>query len=290
MVIVFNPTAGRRRPGRLSRVLDLLHLHGMRIEVWETQAPGDARALAARAAAEGRRVVVAAGGDGTIAEVAAGLLGSEARLGILPLGTANVLAQELGLPRSARELATVLAGQGVRLLRPGLAQLAGGGERLFVQMLGAGFDAAVVAALPPGLKRLLGRGAYVLQSACELARYRFPVMRVELDGIGHDAVGVVVSKGRFYGGPFLLAPAARCDSPGFQVALLRDGGPRQAALAGMALPLDLLPRLPGLTLHHAQRVRIIGAAPLQADGDAAGRGEVRIAETAQPLPVLAPAA
>ncbi|TCZ59682.1 diacylglycerol/lipid kinase family protein [Roseicella aquatilis] len=289
MIIVFNPAAGSRGHGRLRAILAALAQHGVAPTVLETRAPGDAGRLARQAARDGARLVVAAGGDGTIAEVAQGILGSRAQLGILPLGTANVLAQELDIAAAPAALARMLTGGRLRLLRPGIARSAGGGTRLFVQMLGAGFDAAVVAALDLRLKRRLGRAAYVVQAVREMPRYPFPRLRVEVDGRVQDCASVIVSKGRFYAGRHLLAPAAQPDGPGFQVALFREGGMRQATLAGLALPLDLLPRLPGLTLQLASRVTLLTeGVPWQADGDPAGAGSVQIEEAGTPLPVRVP--
>ncbi|MDO9710205.1 diacylglycerol/lipid kinase family protein [Paracraurococcus lichenis] len=159
MLIVFNPAAGARRRRRLARALRRLAEAGILARVAETLHPGHATDLARIAAGQGEPLVVAAGGDGTIAEVAAGLAGSAARLGILPFGTANVLAWELGLPPRPEAAAEVLAQGRPVVLRPGFARFGDGTERLFVQMLGAGFDAQVVARLDLGLKRRLGRGA-----------------------------------------------------------------------------------------------------------------------------------
>jgi hypothetical protein len=99
VLIVFNPTAGRRRRRWLARALARLDTLGCAHRLVETTHRGHAESLA-RAA--GDAVVVAAGGDGTVAEVAAGLLGGLGTLGVLPLGTANVLAWELGLPMRPR--------------------------------------------------------------------------------------------------------------------------------------------------------------------------------------------
>ena len=137
--------------------------NGMRIELAETHWAGHATELARDAAAAGTRLIVAAGGDGTIAEVAKGVAGTGAHLGIIPLGTANVLAHELALPFSPRAVAAALAFGRTCLLWPGLAQ-GPGAERLFVQMLGVGLDAQVVHAMSLPLKRLLGKGAYVAQT------------------------------------------------------------------------------------------------------------------------------
>ena len=143
MMIVFNPVAGRRRAQLLWRVLDVLVANGIRIDLAETAGPGHAETLARSAAQAGKTLVVAAGGDGTIAEVANGLMGSATRLGVIPLGTANVLANELGLPFAPGAVAHALAFGRTRPLWPGLAS-GPGGSRLFVQMLGVGFDAHVV--------------------------------------------------------------------------------------------------------------------------------------------------
>ena len=96
MLIVFNPVAGSRRRSRLLCAMALLPA----ARLAETAGPGHAEALARAAAQAGEDCVVAAGGDGTIAEVAAGLMGHATALGILPLGTANVLSLELGLPHA----------------------------------------------------------------------------------------------------------------------------------------------------------------------------------------------
>src|SRR5271157_4053411 len=161
MIIVFNPVAGRRRAHLLWRVLDVLVANGVRLDLAETHRPGHAEALAREAVLRGEQMVVAAGGDGTIAEVANGLMGSGARLGVIPLGTANVLAHELGLPFAPKSVAAALAFGRTRTLWPGQVNDADG-TRLFVQMLGVGFDAQVVHNLWLPLKKAFGKGAYVL--------------------------------------------------------------------------------------------------------------------------------
>ena len=169
----------------------------------------------------GRPMVVAAGGDGTIAEVANGLLGSETALGIIPLGTANVLAKEYKLPTTARGIANALAYKRTQPLWPGVVRLRGR-EQVFVQMVGLGFDGAVVHGLQPLLKRAIGRGAYVWQSLWESVAYPFPCVRLSVDGHDYEAASVVVSKGRLYGGPYLLAPERGADRAGLPGRAVRE--------------------------------------------------------------------
>lgn len=270
VLIIFNPIAGRRRAAALWHVLDLLVENGVKVEVAETQYAGHAMQLARQAAQSGAPMVVAAGGDGTIAEIANGLLGSNTSLGVIPLGTANVLAREYGLSTSARGIANALAYRRCKPLWPGLARTAEG-QRVFVQMLGLGFDGAVVKAVRPAMKRALGKGAYVWQSIWESVAYNFPPVRLRIDGVTRQAASVVVSKGRLYGGPYLLAPRARPEMPGFQVVLFEKPGTWPALLAGAALPLGGLSRCPGVHVVGGSHVEFLTSTAgicTQADGDA----------------------
>jgi YegS/Rv2252/BmrU family lipid kinase len=291
LIVIYNPAAGQRRATRLWRVLDILSGNGIRVRLLETTHAGHATMLAREAShaggREANRLVVAAGGDGTIAEVANGLAGRSARMGVIPLGTANVLARELKLPLSPQAVASALAFGRTRPLWPGVARGAGP-ERLFVQMLGVGLDAQVVHRLPWQLKRAMGRSAYVVQTLRELLRYDYAPIRLRIDGQETEAASVIVTKGRLYAGQYLLAPAARPGEPGFSVALFDRRGPWAALMYGAALPLNLLPCAPGLRLLRASRVEIAGhgEVPAQADGDPAGEVPMTIRDADHPIQIV----
>jgi diacylglycerol kinase (ATP) len=293
MLVIYNPTAGRRRVRMMWRVLDLLLLAGKRVELAQTGWAGHATELARRAAADGYRSVVAAGGDGTIAEVAGGIEGTGCQLGIIPLGTANVLAHELALPFSPQGVAAVLGLARTRDIWPGVVRAIDGTPQprrgVFVQMLGAGFDAQVVHHVSLPLKRRLGAAAYVLQAGRELGRYGFPTLRVQVDDACHEAASVIVTKGRLYGGRHVLAPDMAPTHPGFTVALFDRAGPLAALRYGLALPLGLLPRLSGVRLLPARRVLIeASTVPVQTDGDIGGRAPLEARDAERPIPVLVP--
>jgi diacylglycerol kinase family enzyme len=287
MVIVFNPVAGRRRAHLLWRVLDVLVANGVRLELAETCRAGHAEALTLEAVKRGEPMVVAAGGDGTIAEVANGLMGTNARLGVIPLGTANVLAHELGLPFSPKAVAAALAFGRTTTLWPGLATSAHG-TRLFVQMLGVGFDAHVVHRVSFPMKKLLGKGAYVLRSMAELTRYAYPPIRVRLDEVETQTASVIVSKGRLYGGRFRLTTDAFPGEPGFSVVMFDRSGPGAAMLYGAALPLNVLGHAPGVRRVRANRVDFIGNEPVpaQTDGDPFGCGVTSVTNARAPIQVV----
>ncbi|MFL5285754.1 MAG: diacylglycerol/lipid kinase family protein [Rhodopila sp.] len=287
MIVIFNPAAGRRRAHLLWRVLDVLVANGVRLDLAETHRAGHAEALAREAVLHGEPMVVAAGGDGTIAEVANGLIGSGTRLGVIPLGTANVLAHELGLPFAPRAVAAALAFGRTSPLWPGQANTLDG-TRLFVQMLGVGFDAQVVHNLPFPLKKVLGKGAYVLQSLREMSRYPFPSIRMLIDGAEAEAASVIISKGRLYGGPFRIAAGAVPGEPGFSVVLFERSGPAAAMMYGAALPLNLLAHAPGVRHVRAQRIEFLqnAAIPAQTDGDQAGWAPLSVTDAPAPIQVV----
>jgi YegS/Rv2252/BmrU family lipid kinase len=287
LIVIYNPAAGQRKSGRLWRVLDILSGNGIRVRLEETRYAGHAMILAREAAQEPGRLIVAAGGDGTIAEVANGLAGSSARLGVIPLGTANVLARELNLPLAPRAVAAALAFGRTRTLWPGIAR-GSGPDRVFVQMLGVGLDAQVVHRLPGALKRALGRGAYVVQTLRELARYDYAPIRLRIDGQEAEAGSVIVSKGTLYAGQYMLAPGAKPGERGFSVALFGRCGPWSALMYGAALPLNLLPNAPGMRLIRASHVEILGngQVPAQADGDPAGEVPITVVDAQSPIQVV----
>lgn len=286
ILVILNPRAGGRRRGRrrLRRVLAELERRGCAVAVRTTAGPGDAEGLA-RAAEPEFDLVVAAGGDGTAHEVANGLLGASRPLGVLPLGTANVLARELALPRRPERLAALLAEAAPRPIWPGRI-----GDRLFLCMGGIGFDAAVVARVDPRWKRRLGRLAFLWAILDNLMRHRRGEFAIRIDGAEHRAGAAVIAKTRFYAGRFVLAPAARAADPLFHVVLFAPG-PRRAVLRTLlAMGLGVLHRAPGVRVIPARTVSLAAAAPwpMHADGEIlVGRAlSVTIAE--RPLLVLAP--
>jgi YegS/Rv2252/BmrU family lipid kinase len=291
-LVIFNPTAGRRRRRCLETALAALERRGWDCELVETRAPGDAEALTRAALREGRAgAVLIAGGDGTINEAVNGALAAGAEplaapppLGIIPLGTANVLAAELGMEGIPDAVAAIGAAS-TRAIWPGLAD-----GRAFAMMAGAGFDAHVVAGVNPRWKRKLGKLAYVAEMLRQALRFRFPLYRVRVDGVWHEAGSVVVAKGHYYGGRFVLAPEARLDRPEFQVCLFMKRGRLALVLYALALPLGLLPRLKSVKLLPAREVVIEGPAgdPVQGDGDVIARLPVTITVAPHALPLVAP--
>jgi len=276
ILLIRNPIAGRRRRGLVDAVVRQVQTQGWTVDLVDTEAVGDARRLAETCDAARYAVIAVAGGDGTINEVVNGLAhrADAPALAIVPLGTANVLAHELGLSFKAAAIArTMVAGRAL-LVRPGEA-CNGGAPRCFSLMAGAGFDAKVVAGVSAPLKRRFGRGAYVWRSMIETRRYRPVRYAVEIDGVRHEAASVIVTRGRLYAGPYVVAPLATLSDPLLHVCLFERWGRSQTLRFGFALLTGRLPRAGGYRVISGREVKVSvlsdagepGTQPVQIDGD-----------------------
>lgn len=286
-VLIHNPTAGWRRSRRVAQVVDALAAAGRMPTVRRTTRRGDAEAFAADAAGGQAGAVIVAGGDGTINEALNGMAGAPVELGLIPVGTANVLAHELGIGASmARAARTLVAGR-ARSIRLGRVD-----GRYFVMMAGVGFDAAVVAGIAPAAKRRLGKGAYVLSGLRVFRDWHPRRYRVSIDGTRYEAASVVCCNGRFYGGRFVLAEDARLDDDRLHVVLFERGG-RWAVLRYLAaMGLGLVSRLGDVRVVPGRVVVIEspggGDEPVQADGDIVARLPVRVTMAAEETRVFVP--
>lgn len=277
LLLIVNPTAGRRRRGLVDAVAARVRQEGWSVDVVETTAAGDARRLAETCDASRYSVIAVAGGDGTINEVVNGLAGrgdDAPAVGIVPLGTANVLAHELGLGFSATAVARTMTAGRALVVQPGEA-VNGAGSRCFSLMAGAGFDAKVVAGVSAPLKRRLGRAAYVWRSLVEARRYKPVRYEVEIDGVRHEASSVIVTRSRHYAGPYVVAPKAALGEPLLHVCLFERWGRSHTFRYGLALLLGRLPRTAGYRVVTGRSVRVsvlsdageLREQPVQIDGD-----------------------
>ncbi len=293
VMIIHNPNAGRRRRrSRLHDVLIELERLGCAVDVRSTAGAGDAEryargARASAAAGDGPDVVVAAGGDGTINEVVNGLAGGTMPLALLPMGTANVLAAEIGLREEPRDIArTIQRGEAVTIH---LGEVNG---RRFTLMAGIGLDADVVASVQPRLKRATGKFAYAVATLQRWLQYRRHRFRIEIDGVAHDAAAAVVANGHYYAGRFVCAGDARLTDPWLHVCLFEKPGRWHAAFYMAGLFGGFLPRVKSFRVVPGRDIAILeqGARPVQGDGAVIARLPVRIRLSEETVPLVMPAA
>ncbi len=290
VLVIHNPVAGQRHADRFARVVAALCAEGCTVTVRHTRRRGDAEALARAATAEAHDALAAAGGDGTVNEVINGLSDFRLPLAIIPLGTANVLAHEIGLSGQPRAVARTIARSAPVAVKVGLAN-----GRRFAQMAGIGFDARVVAGVDPAVKRLLGRMAlgklaYVLETLVQLIKYPFPRYRLVLDGQPIEAASAVVANGRFYGGRFVCAPQARLDADSFQVCVFRRSGRWDTLRYAWGLLSGRLRHFRDVAVVAAREITIEGpdGDPVQGDGDVLGVLPLRVTALPTRLRLLMP--
>jgi len=285
-LVVFNPAAGRRRRAALGKALDRFRRNGVRTTVRETGAPGDAERIAAEATAEAFDVVVAAGGDGTLNEVLNGLGADAPSLAVLPLGTANVLAVELGLPRRIEAVVDIIAEGRTRTFWPGIVN-----GRRFALMAGVGVDALVVDAVGVRQKRLFGRYAYAGQALLAIARGGFSSYVLDVDGNRVEAGSAIVTLGSHYGGAYVVAPSASLFRPELQVCIVRGCRRRDHLRYAAALLRGRLADQADVQIVPAHRVAIAGpaSAPVQCDGNIVCRLPATFMLADRPVALVVPA-
>lgn len=188
-LIVLNPAAGQEDPARVRRQLGgAFAVLGAPFDLVETARAGDAEAHARRGVELGYRAVVAAGGDGTIAEVITGIAGSGVPLGIVPQGTGNQLASNLGIPPDVERAVGVVVNGTARPMD--LGQLGDG--RYFALMAGAGWDAQVMSAATRELKERWGFGAYLYAGLRKAITPTSALFRIRADEVEFEVRAATV--------------------------------------------------------------------------------------------------
>ena len=288
ILIIVNPAAGRARSSerRLGRFVAALERQGCTVVLRRAgPSPGEVECLAGQAE-PGFDAIVAAGGDGTISAVVNGLGDRAVPFGVLPLGSANVLAREIRLPRAPEALASLITTGPVSPIWPGRV-----GNRAFVMMASAGFDSEIVAALSPELKRRVGRLAFAWGFLVRLWHCPACELTVRADGVEYRAAAVVAAKGRHYAGPFVVAPGADLAEPVLELVLLDRRGRWAMLRYATALFLGRVPRLGDIAIVRARQASVAGnrALPVQADGEIVGELPITLAVADRPLLLIRPA-
>ena len=290
LFVIFNPAA---RGEKSRRVRQFLEAKAGRSIAWApTQQSGDAKALAARAVSEGYRTVIAAGGDGTINEVVNGIGSSGATLGVLPLGTVNVFAREVGIPRRIEAAWAVIESGRTRLIDLARAD-ASGSTRFFVQLAGVGFDAQAVRTASWELKKRFGPLSYVWAGLKTISRTPVSV-EVSTNGSGVCGRGVaaLVGNGRFYGGQFALFPKARLDDGVLDVCVFETCTYFDVLRYGQGILRGVHTKMAGVQYFQTKQLACggSGATPFEVDGEDAGDGPVAFSVAPRALRVIVPSA
>ena len=268
--LIYNPKSGARhgRHRTVSQMTNLLQRRGLRVEAHATAAPGDATRLSRDALAAGVDMVVVHGGDGTVNEAMQPLVGGATPLAVWPGGTANVLAREVILPGDLDRVADMITAGRTRRVSVGRA-----GQRYFLLMAGVGLDAALVRAVNPTLKRVIGQGAFWMAGLDLLFRWKSQRFVVEVDGQRFGATFALLANVAAYAGSMRIAPRAHIESHHLDLCLV-DWTERwrfiQHVRAGFA---DTVSGLPGVSYMEVRRATVTenNAVWVQVDGELLAR-------------------
>lgn len=256
--------------------------------------PGDLGALAREAADRGVDVVVAVGGDGTIGIVAGALIGRSARLGVVPAGTGNLVAGNLGIPTNAQRATRALISGIPRWVDLGRVELAGTVSE-FVVACGAGFDAVVMRHTARLRKQHLGKLSYVV-TALDMSRHIANVpMEITIDGVRRQTDAAQVFVANMGGMTSWLRPRRPVvsDDGLLDVFVIRAANPIEGLLAGR----DLLRSSTigedrnGRVFRALAREVLVDAQPAQlaeADGDPIGRTPIRVTVVPRGVAIIVP--
>ncbi len=284
--IIANPTSGGGRAYKsIRRYVDRWPHPDWEVEVLTTRGPNDAGILARDLLHHPPDLLAVCGGDGTVNEIATHVPRPPFPVALLPAGTANVLARELGLPLNPGRALRIALKRSIR--RIDLGVLGPDDGRRFVFVAGIGFDAYVVSQVRPALKKRLGMAAYAFAILDCLRRYSFPEFNVDVGGRKFAATSCLVCNARRYGGGLLFCPNADMSDGLLDILILEKQSRLDLArflfLAWLGRPEN------GAWIHRlrSSAFRIDGPESIlvQADGELAGTlpQEISLANSAFPL-------
>lgn len=290
-LIVLNPVAGTSSADQVREVIDAAFgERGWTCAFYETTGCDDLTAIVGQAITAGCDLVVAAGGDGTVADVASALVGTSVPLGIIPLGTGNVLSMELGIPQNLRLAAELLTGDHDVCQLDAMRV----GNRHFLLQVGVGLDSLLMRDTDRASKRKLGRLAYFLTLVRVLIGYRAKPLTVWVDGTRHRlrAWDVLVANVGTVGTPLFHWSPQICPTDGvLELVVFTIGSPLDVLrLVGHFL-LGRPSSHPTVILHPVhQEVTIASRRPLpvQGDGDVIGHTPVTVKLVTQAVRVVVP--
>jgi YegS/Rv2252/BmrU family lipid kinase len=293
--IIYNPVArgvSRNHP-LFQRSIAALAAQGIEARLVATTGPNSAGAQARQQIEAGCDLILAAGGDGTINEVAAGMLHSGVPLGVLPGGTANVLARELKLSMNMLRVAERIRQMTPVRISTGSLLLGNRTRRTFLCMAGAGLDAEIVCNVDLDLKAAIGKLAYYIGGVGQVFR-PLTEFQVCVDGKQYEASFALISRVRNYGGDLEIARGASLLRDDFEVVLFRGKQSVQYLPYLVGVAFGQTAKLAGCTILQGRTVNCQAVRDrdvfAQVDGELAGKLSVTAEIMPAALTLLMPTA
>ena len=278
IVLIANPAAHRASNKKVATASYFLQSKGYRVEVIFTHRMGDAQHLARESLRRQPSFVIAAGGDGTFNEVANGLVHSGIPMGILPLGTTNVLAKELDIPENVQAAMERVLRKNPKTVSLGKITLTDSPtfiSRYFILMAGVGYDATAIYGTNAALKQLSGQGAYIYSGVKTLLKFHPALLTIAADGKHFEGYSCIIGNGAKYGGVFSVTPDATLSDPVLHVCIFK--GRKRVDITRYVFGVVTGTHLKYRDVEYlrAEKITISGCAHVQLDGDYFGMTPAR---------------
>jgi diacylglycerol kinase (ATP) len=273
VIVIYNPAARRASEGKIARATAYLEEKGFAVELLRTEAAGHARQFAADAWKRNPRLIIAAGGDGTVNEVINGIVRTDTPLGVLPLGTTNVLAKELDIPEDIYGALETAVTSNPRRVSLGMIETGSGKDlsaRFFCLMAGIGLDGKAVYDVNAAVKKISGKAAYIFSGIHNILGYSPERLSFIIDGKEYSGFSAVIGKAAKYGGHFKVTPDASLLDPSLFVCLFKGGRRRDLLRYAIGVIRGKHLTYRDVVYLKAREIEIRGNAHIQIDGDYLG--------------------
>lgn len=296
-VLIHNPTAGPRDvQDELIKVVSFLRSHGWSLAIRETQRHGHASELAREASQQGANLVVAVGGDGTVGEVASGLVGGRAAMGVLPVGTGNRWAHMLGLPVWSPVYPSALMDAARVLVRGERRPIDLGkvGDRYFMLWCGIGFDAQIARNIEPhrDVRRTLGNFAYLVVGVAQAMAMRGTRTTIVVDGHARRCrvLLILVSNAQLYGPSLRVSPDALLDDGLLDICIFRGQNALDVWRHFILVRVGRHETSSHIEMLRGKQIQVLGGRPLPVhlDGDPVGNTPATIEVHPQAIELIVP--
>jgi YegS/Rv2252/BmrU family lipid kinase len=271
-----NPAAGSFKEQNIQLVEDLLKKKGLEVEVLLSQKRGEIETLAKDSLELSPEMVFVIGGDGTFNEAVNGLVHSDVPVSFIPSGTANVVAKELDIPGKINWAVKNALGGDMHRISLGKVTNNSGLLRYFIMMAGAGFDAETVYGISSKVKKISGKGSFIVSGVKVLHKYDPEPITVRTNGAESVGYTVIVGNGSCYAGTFKMTPDASLFSPYFYVYMIKNNSRFSVVKTIVKLLNTSHTRSKDVSYFRTQSLSLEGSSHIQVDGDYLGKLPVDI--------------
>jgi diacylglycerol kinase (ATP) len=280
IVLISNPAARAASSKKFGSASAFLQAKGFDTEILLTEKSGDATRLAEETLGKRPFAIIAAGGDGTINEVINGMAGSDVPLAILPLGTTNVLAKELGIPEDLKGAMETAVSRNPRTVSLGRIELKPGTDsafsRYFCLMAGIGFDGEAVHDMNSAVKKRSGKAAYIFSGIKNFLRYSPNQLFYNIDGKEYAGFSSITGKASKYGGNFEITPDADLSDPTLYTCIFQGNKRRDLLRYVFKIMTGRLFEEKDVLYLKSASIEVLGTAHIQIDGDYLGLTPAKI--------------